>query len=102
MSEINKDEISAFAAQLVAEKLSSGKDNGELRAEIKAKINEKVAYETERNQIMRKLQLEELEILKYFDAFCRENNLRYWNERQEHYNKHNGACFRKSRNEGCR
>ncbi|MGN0504576.1 MAG: phosphorylcholine transferase LicD [Ruminococcus sp.] len=78
MSEINKDEISTFAAQLVAEKLSSGKDNGELRAEIKAKINEKVAYETERNQIMRKLQLEELEILRYFDSFCRENNLRYY------------------------
>ncbi|MDO5124203.1 MAG: LicD family protein [Eubacteriales bacterium] len=78
MSEINKEEISAFAAQLVADKLSSGKDNGELRAEIEAKINEKIAHETERNQIMRKLQLEELEILRYFDAFCREHKLHYY------------------------
>ncbi len=78
MSELNKKEIIDFTADFVAGKFATASDTEELKAEISQVISEKVEAENERNKIMRKLQLEELEILKYFDSFCRDNNLRYY------------------------
>ncbi len=78
MSLPNKNELILFTADTLASKLKADSDIDKLKTQISQKISEKIEAETERNKIMRRLQLEELEILKYFDSFCRENGLRYY------------------------
>ncbi len=78
MSELNKTEIVEYTCDLISQKLAKGNDNKAIKAELEKKIGEKLDSEAKRKETMRKLQLAELDILKYFDSFCRKHNLRYY------------------------
>lgn len=77
---INNTKIISAAAECAVKYLRTddGKTTDEVSEAIINEINERLSKEEERNRTLRKLQLEELEILKAFDKVCRKHNLRYY------------------------
>lgn len=64
--------------QVLESNLSKEADTAQIESKIKDALSKALEEQEERNHILRKLQLTELEILKDFDKVCRKHNLRYY------------------------
>ncbi len=73
----NNSEVLSTVLECVDELLPAFSE-GEAKEKLSEAISEKLDTLNRHNDILRKLQLEELEILKSFDKICRKHNLRYY------------------------
>ncbi len=79
---LNTNNLVNTAAKCSLEALSAllpeDADNKAFESSLKANLTQALAEQEERNRILRKLQLTELEILRELDRVCRKHNLRYY------------------------
>ena len=71
-------QVANSAAMNIAQSLREGTDVSGLEEELYTEIETRLKAQLEKDALLRKLQLVELEILVDFDAFCRKHNLRYY------------------------
>lgn len=64
--------------QVLSKALTQDADKSEIETKIKTSLENAVKEQEEKNRILRKLQLTELEILRELDRVCRKHNLRYY------------------------
>lgn len=71
-------QVANSAAMNIAQSLREGTDISGLEEELYTEIETRLQTQLEKDALLRKLQLAELDILVDFDAFCRKHNLRYY------------------------